>query len=116
MYIKVCCYSEKKEVSLEFGYEDDESEHSLEEIGDSWFFEGIVETFWENSYEFEEEIKEVDKTIEEEPTITVDEAIYKVFGLFKYYFEINGKREESPYDIDINGIMVALLSNLSNYS
>lgn len=107
--VEVRCYSEKADVSLSFSIE---FCGSMDELGTKWIYEGVADSFWENTYEFEEYISIAKEMVTTDRNTTYETALKTVFGHFAVSFSINGNPVTWSNDIDINDQMYALLSEL----
>ncbi len=107
--ISARCYSERTTISLGFSME---YSGPINELSSTWIYEGVEESFWENSHEFEPLIKVAKKLIESDNTITYKDALQMVFGRFSVSFSVNGISVAVYPGIDINDQLYSLLLQL----
>ena len=105
------CYSEKENVSISFGISVDASV-SIDEFNDTeWIDEGMSDSFWENYYEFEPGIEKANALLDNNPSLTLKEALFNVFGHFSISYEMDGKEIKLNFDINADEGMYYLLEN-----
>ncbi len=102
-------YSELTPVSLGFGIE---YNGSISELGPEWIYEGVEESFWENSYEFEPYVKIAKNLVDNDKTISYKDALKRVFGRFSISFYVNENPVQVHSDIDVNAQLYELLSQI----
>lgn len=109
--IMAWCSSEKEPVSLGFG-----ACCSAEEFPDGlspdWIYVGIEESFWENYEEFEPGIDKARQIAENNPSVTIEEALFEVFGCFDLTYEVDGAEKECLYAVDVNSEIYLLLKEI----
>ena len=106
---RVTC--EKTDASLWTCFEYESSNELNDLLKDStWVYEGISEYFWENHWEFEEEIDEAIQLTEINSSLSFKQALFNVFGSFSISFEIEEKPISPMFSIDINNLMYDLLT------
>ena len=79
---------------------------------EEWIINGIGDSFWENSYEFETGVKQADELLKKDQSISRREALFEIFGNFTIYYEVDGIINDLPYSIDIDSIMYEMLKQL----
>ena len=110
--IYVTCYSDKADVSIDFGISDIEG-MSLDDLGTDWIFNGLGDSFWENAYQFEDGVSQAYALCYEGKEI--DDALYEVFGHFSIEFKCNIPGITPDFNIteeSINNAIYAMLRDV----
>ena len=112
VHIQAYCYSEKEDVGIGFGLYYDPKEDSLETIDSEWINIGMSESFWENSFEFDNGIEKAIKYLSTNNTLAYKDALFAIFGDFSISFEVDGEEIDDLWHVDINTAMYELLQEL----
>ena len=107
--IWACCYSEKADVSISFGTSVEFSDECAAILDVEWIYEGMSDSFWENHEEFEDGIAKAEALHRNDNSLTLHQALYKIFGDFRLCYEVDGKERDLNIDFDANASMYALL-------
>ena len=109
--INVSCTSENEDVSLGcgIGYESDGCPIDLNDV--DWLWAGLSDCFWELCFEFEEGIDKAKRLIATEKNLTLEEALFQVFGHFDTVFEVNGEERDLQYNFDFDAYIYDLILN-----
>ena len=54
--LSICCHSEAQDATVGFGVSFDADKANIYTIGTEWVSEGMLESFWENHFEFEDSL------------------------------------------------------------
>ena len=102
------CRSELVDVTLRFGLV--ELTGSIDEVGTDWIYEGIADSYFENSWRYDEYILRTNELINSKG-ISREAALREVFGRFSVLFELEGNPVIINYDVDaVNELMYELLT------
>ncbi|MBQ6532618.1 MAG: hypothetical protein IJI33_06415 [Solobacterium sp.] len=83
---------------------------SVDEQDSEWIYEGIGDSYFENSWQFDDYIEKANQLINSKG-ISREAALKQIFGRFIISFEIDGKPAIIKYDEDaVNDQMYELLS------
>ena len=107
--IWACCYSEKADVSISIGTSVESIDGCAETLDVEWIYEGVSDSFWENHEEFEDGISKAEALHSSDNTLTLHQALYKIFGDFALCYEVDGKEVDLNIDFNANASMYALL-------
>lgn len=107
------CSSVKENVTIGFGVCYDPTKETLSSLGSDWIIEGISDSFWENYTEFEPGLYKANSLIRNDPTLSIEQALYEVFGEFCLSFDVAESDEVVSCDVDINRHIYSLLENCS---
>ena len=106
--LSVYCYSEKGPLSIRFEIDPDLDEWSIEDIDSNCIDEGCSDYYWENHFEFEPYIAQIESMLSEDKNISFNDAIFEILGHFYINFFVNGISEEIEFGVDIEKIMYDL--------
>lgn len=106
--IMAWCSSEKEPVSLGFGISYNPKDHPDGLVLD-WIYEGIADSFWENYRDFEPGIDKARQLVSDNPSMTIEQALFEVFGCFEISYEVDGVEKEFHNDIDVDSDIYSLL-------
>lgn len=109
--IMAWCSSEKEPVSLGFGISYNPKDHP-DGLALDWIYEGIADSFWENYRDFEPGVDKAKQLLCNDPSMTLEQALLKVFGRFDISYEVDGVEKECLYDIDVNSDIYLLLTEI----
>ena len=97
------------DVTLRFGLE---LTGSIDEVGTDWIYEGIADSYFENSWEYDEYILRANELINSKG-ISREAALREVFGRFSVLFELEGNPVIINYDVDaVNEQMYAYIEQV----
>lgn len=109
--IMAYCSSEKVPASLGFGVCCSPEEYP-DGLSSDWIYEGIEESFWENYEEFEPGIDKARQIAVDNPSATIEEVLFEVFGRFDISYEVDGAERECHFDVDVNSEIYSLLKEI----
>ena len=107
--IMACCYSEKGDVSIDFGTSYSSEDGLLDHLDAEWIYTGMGESFWENIDEFKGGIEKAKQYIQDNPDLSFRQALYSIFGDFFISYEINGEEADIDLEVDVNQAIYDML-------
>lgn len=69
----------------------------------------MTDSFWENHRDFGPGIDRAKRLVFNNPSMTLEQALFEVFGHFTIFYEVNGVEQKLDYDIDADEIMYSML-------
>ena len=109
--IWACCSSENVDASIAFGVSAKADIEPIEDVGIDWIFEGLSDSFWENYYVFGPYIESATASLKNNSELSPHQVLFNIFGKFTVIYEVNGKKTELDFDVDINSLVYTLLES-----
>lgn len=110
--IMAWCSSETEGVSLGFGISYNPQKHP-DGLPLDWVYEGMADSFWENYRDFEPGIDKARQLVCNSTSMTLEQALFEVFGHFNISYVVDGVEKNLGYDIDADKAMYPLLENVN---